>query len=374
MQQFVPRRMLQSVPLETFHEQVPFITQRNLVLCDQAVAAVCGPLDLEADPLVAAATRLTAWSSAASREEKENWLNALEPQWHPLMRSLARYAKNEGWKGMRQESDFPKALDAIYVLRSGANGRRSGPVPGAAPPAAPWPQSTSSEHAKPTGAAGLAAGVGPLPPDKAPAADAQSSAVPPAGGQGAPEAGTAKKPALSKVEQMRAAAKAAAEPAAMAPPGAGVVRANVPAAAAGSQTPVPAAAPKPPVAARKPAPAAASAEKAAASQPPPRVAELKQFYVNRVRPFLHGAVPLQELLTDEGAFRLFNVQRAELPDELHDLLAVIEKYCTERRQLLLLLRLRRWLHAWLAVHIPASVAMMVLLAWHVLLALRVVPI
>jgi hypothetical protein len=51
----------------------------------------------------------------------------------------------------------------------------------------------------------------------------------------------------------------------------------------------------------------------------------------------------------------------------------LEAACDETRQLRRARQLHRWLHGWLAIHIPASVAVIVLLVLHIVLALRVNP-
>jgi hypothetical protein len=48
----------------------------------------------------------------------------------------------------------------------------------------------------------------------------------------------------------------------------------------------------------------------------------------------------------------------------------LKTFCTERRLLAEQERLYRWLHGWLAVHVPLSVAVLVLGAIHVWTALK----
>ena len=48
-----------------------------------------------------------------------------------------------------------------------------------------------------------------------------------------------------------------------------------------------------------------------------------------------------------------------------------EALCRRRSELSLQERLHFWLHAWLLVHLPLSIALVVLLAGHVYLALRI---
>ena len=79
-------------------------------------------------------------------------------------------------------------------------------------------------------------------------------------------------------------------------------------------------------------------------------------------------------MEDSAAARqLFTQLRAELPAELHDALQQLFVLCEERRQFNTQLRLHRWLHWWLMVHIPPSIALLVLFVAHVVVSLRVVP-
>jgi len=74
-----------------------------------------------------------------------------------------------------------------------------------------------------------------------------------------------------------------------------------------------------------------------------------------------------------GAQRVFREQKALLPKSLH---AVLDELCGSvevRRQLEQQRRLLRWMHWWLMLHVPVSILLLVFLAAHVLMALRVVP-
>jgi hypothetical protein len=64
---------------------------------------------------------------------------------------------------------------------------------------------------------------------------------------------------------------------------------------------------------------------------------------------------------------------ADLPTELHETVRRIEEFCDERRQYVAQQRLHRWLHWWLILHIPPSIALLVLFVAHVVVSLRVVP-
>jgi hypothetical protein len=48
----------------------------------------------------------------------------------------------------------------------------------------------------------------------------------------------------------------------------------------------------------------------------------------------------------------------------------LEAICEERRELAQQKRLHHWLHGWLLVHVPLSLALLLLSAAHAVLALR----
>lgn len=125
-----------------------------------------------------------------------------------------------------------------------------------------------------------------------------------------------------------------------------------------------------PVAATSPKPPA----KASAPIPPALLAELRDFHIRVVRPFLcNGRSPQYRLDDGIAARRVFAQLRSDLPAELHDSLQELENLCEERRQFNTQLRLHRWLHWWLILHIPPSIALLILFVAHVIVSLRVVP-
>ncbi len=119
---------------------------------------------------------------------------------------------------------------------------------------------------------------------------------------------------------------------------------------------------------------AKSVAKPAAPIPPALLAVLKDFHLRVVRPFLNnGRSPQYRLDDDIAARRVFAQLRSDLPTELHDVLLQLQNLCDERRQFNTQLRLHRWMHWWLILHIPPSIALMVLFVAHVIVSLRVVP-
>jgi hypothetical protein len=125
-----------------------------------------------------------------------------------------------------------------------------------------------------------------------------------------------------------------------------------------------------PAAKKPPAPVK---KKAAVKRPVFRTKELRSFYLETVRPFLAGNGKKGRLADITEASRAFTQMRGTLPVELHETLESLQAFCEEHRQFTEQLRIRAWLHYWLAIHIPFSIALFVLFAAHVVLALRVVP-
>jgi len=100
-------------------------------------------------------------------------------------------------------------------------------------------------------------------------------------------------------------------------------------------------------------------------------APLRKFYVNEMRPFLANPRPRGQRLAEAArAAGAFANLRTLLPAAAHGALADLEAICEEARQLRRQERLHRWLHAWLLLHIPLSLALIVLGVVHAVAALR----
>jgi len=100
-------------------------------------------------------------------------------------------------------------------------------------------------------------------------------------------------------------------------------------------------------------------------------APLRRFYLGEMRPFLdhpkQSGRRLADATTASGAFAGL---RTLLPARAHATLTDLEDICDEARQLTRQERLQRWLQGWLLVHIPLSVALILLGAVHAVMALR----
>lgn len=100
-------------------------------------------------------------------------------------------------------------------------------------------------------------------------------------------------------------------------------------------------------------------------------APLRSFYLSEMRPFLEHPKKTGRRLSDPAtASSAFAGLRTLLPAAAHATLADLEDTCDEARQLARQEQLHRWLHSWLLVHIPLSLALILLGAVHAVIALH----
>jgi hypothetical protein len=100
-------------------------------------------------------------------------------------------------------------------------------------------------------------------------------------------------------------------------------------------------------------------------------ATLRGFYLNEMRPFLERSRKSGQRLVDAAAASsTFAGLRTLLPAAAHAALTDLEDICDEARQLTRQERLHRWLHGWLLVHIPLSLALILLGVIHAVMAMR----
>jgi hypothetical protein len=100
-------------------------------------------------------------------------------------------------------------------------------------------------------------------------------------------------------------------------------------------------------------------------------APLKQFYLSEMRTFLEEPKRRGQRLGDvEKAKNAFAGLRTLTPAAAQATVKDLEEICDEARQLARQERLHRWLHGWLLVHIPLSLALIMLGAVHAVMALR----
>jgi hypothetical protein len=100
-------------------------------------------------------------------------------------------------------------------------------------------------------------------------------------------------------------------------------------------------------------------------------APLRRFFLQEMRPFLeHPKHSGQRLADAAGASGAFASLRTLLPAAAHATLNDLEDICDEERQLTRQESLHRWLHGWLLLHIPLSLALILLGDIHAVMALR----
>jgi hypothetical protein len=100
-------------------------------------------------------------------------------------------------------------------------------------------------------------------------------------------------------------------------------------------------------------------------------APLRRFYLEEMRPFLeHPRERGQRLANEDKARGVFKSLRTLLPLAAQGTIDDLQDICEEARQLVRQERLHRWLHGWLLLHIPLSLALILLCAIHAVMALR----
>jgi hypothetical protein len=125
---------------------------------------------------------------------------------------------------------------------------------------------------------------------------------------------------------------------------------------------------RPPPAARR---AQVRAQVETNASPPEEALALKEFYDTEVRPYLFDTIGRGAALNTRAKGSVVFAQvRTRLNASLHPVVDDLEAIVEERRQLRVQTRLHYWLHAWLLVHVPLSIALLVLSFAHAVIALR----
>jgi hypothetical protein len=100
-------------------------------------------------------------------------------------------------------------------------------------------------------------------------------------------------------------------------------------------------------------------------------APLQRFYLSEMRKYLEDPRKRGQRLGDADKTRsAFAGLRTLLPAAAQPTLNDLEEICDESRQFVRQERLHHWLHGWLLVHIPLSLALILLGAVHAVMALR----
>jgi hypothetical protein len=98
---------------------------------------------------------------------------------------------------------------------------------------------------------------------------------------------------------------------------------------------------------------------------------LRKFYSGELRPFLRNENKVSAPLADETkATAMFDGLRTLLPGNLHETIDSLEQICEEERQLRRQIKFHHLLHGWLMLHVPLSLALLLLGCAHAIMALR----
>jgi hypothetical protein len=101
------------------------------------------------------------------------------------------------------------------------------------------------------------------------------------------------------------------------------------------------------------------------------VLPLRDFYTRQLRPFLlHEHLRNLSLSNRADSSRIFDGLRTVLPSDAQDVTRKLEEICEEERQLRRQVRMHHWLHGWLLLHVPLSLALLLLGCIHAIMALR----
>lgn len=98
---------------------------------------------------------------------------------------------------------------------------------------------------------------------------------------------------------------------------------------------------------------------------------LRDFFHQQVSAFLLvGSRSGSDLRLPSRAARMFRDLRTRVPPTTHPVVEALERCCEQRRQLEQQLRLHYVLHGWLWLHVPLSIALIMLMLVHVVFALK----
>lgn len=104
----------------------------------------------------------------------------------------------------------------------------------------------------------------------------------------------------------------------------------------------------------------------------PGAEPLRAIYQQKIAPYIleGGKKSHSPLARTSDSNSFFRDLRSRFDPAAHDAINVLEGFCNQRRQLDLQGRLHVWLHGWLLVHLPLSMALIALMFIHVYVALK----
>jgi hypothetical protein len=104
--------------------------------------------------------------------------------------------------------------------------------------------------------------------------------------------------------------------------------------------------------------------------PVPDCEPLRDFFRQSIAPFLKKGSRYSPLYYPNRAEIMFRDLKVKVPAGAHKAIDTLASFCEQRRQFDYQSRLHFWLHCWLWVHLPLSVALVVLMAVHIWVALK----
>lgn len=413
LQQLLPRLMFENLPRETFIEQIPHLCVRFTAESDRLLSEVCGPLEVALTPLdvkqfephlrphfrehlgknrglypntetdavhfqtflkriyVAVPALTTVPAVEAPR--------TVAPQPNPpAMTSVAQIKAPE--KTPVKPSEFTpetksesKPSTPQLDLLTSPNPTRAQTAPISAPTASmetsttPTPNTTpitgATHLAKPDPKAVLAAARAKKAAAEAALAPSEGAAAGPLELPVSEGAVPAKPDAKAMLAALKAKKEAAAQQVASATTDAAPAPPTKPPGQLKTVTEPRANLPSELVTAGNVAPPTAT-----------QIHELKLVYLNLIRPQL----PLQPVTPAWRECLRRSIMVCQIrPDNQHpNFIPVFDRLfdlCQQRRQFAMIQRFHFWLHGWLLVHIPATVALYLVLVVHAVVALRVIP-
>ncbi len=98
---------------------------------------------------------------------------------------------------------------------------------------------------------------------------------------------------------------------------------------------------------------------------------LMERFESHILPYLSNGARSGSMLRKAGQSGLFyDGLRTSLPADVHPVLDQLEEWTTARRQFDRQAKIHGWLHGWLSIHLPLSVALILLMFVHILFALK----
>lgn len=106
------------------------------------------------------------------------------------------------------------------------------------------------------------------------------------------------------------------------------------------------------------------------TEPIANTESLRQAYQATIRPHLEESSGAEPLRNAREASIFFAELRSRTSPAAAEAIGRLESWCEQRRQFVRQAKLHFWLHSWLSIHAPLSFALLILLAWHIVVGLK----